>query len=67
MKACSALNFSLSTAFIGSHKFGYGVILFSWNSIKSLISCFLSSRTKLSLSREFSFYEYVGFLLYYFY
>jgi hypothetical protein len=47
-----------------SHKFGYVVSSFSLNSKKSLISFFISSLTKLSLSRAlFSFHVYVGFLL----
>ena len=59
------MNFPLSTAFIVSHKFGYDVSTFSLNSRKSLISFFISSLTKLSLSRElFSFHEYVGFLMF---
>jgi hypothetical protein len=42
MKALSAINFLLSTAFIVSHKFGYIMLLFSLNSRKSFISLFLS-------------------------
>ena len=41
MEAFSAMNFSLSTAFIVSHRFGYTVPSFSLNSKKSLISLFL--------------------------
>jgi hypothetical protein len=46
-----------------SHKLGYDVSIFSLNSRKSLISFFISSLTKLSLSKElFSFHVYVDFL-----
>jgi hypothetical protein len=49
-----------------SHKFGYVVPSFSLNSKKSLISLFISSLTKLSLSRAlFSFHVYLGFLLFF--
>ena len=59
------MSFPLSTAFIVSHKFGYVVPSFSLNSIKSLISFFISTLIKLSLSREiFSFHQYVAFLLF---
>jgi hypothetical protein len=51
MNAFVAMNFPLNTAFIVFHKFGYNVSSFSLNSIKSLISFFISSET-LSLSRE---------------
>jgi hypothetical protein len=44
-----------------SNKFGYVVASFSLNSKKSLISFFISSLTKLSLSRTFSFYVYLVF------
>jgi hypothetical protein len=61
----SELSFPLSTAFIVSHKFGYVVPSFSLNSKKSLISFFISSLTKLSMSRVlFSLHVYVGFLLF---
>jgi hypothetical protein len=67
MKALSTMNFPPNTAFTVSHKFGYNVLSFSLNSMKSLISLLISSLTKLSLSRElFSFYEYgfsVGFVV----
>jgi hypothetical protein len=57
------MNFPLITAFSVSHKFGYEVSIFSLNSRKPLISFFISSLTKLSLSRElFSFHVYVVFL-----
>jgi hypothetical protein len=60
-KARSTMDFPLNTAFIVFHKFRNVVPSFSLNSRKSLIS-FL---TRWSLSRElFSFYEYVGFLLF---
>jgi hypothetical protein len=42
MKALSAMNFPLSTAFIVSQSFGYAVSSFSLISRKSLISLFLS-------------------------
>ena len=59
------MNFSLSTAFIMSHKFGYVMPSFLLNSIKSLISFIISPLTERSLSREFfSFHEYVDFLLF---
>jgi hypothetical protein len=48
-----------------SHKFGYVVASFSLNFKKSLISFFISSFTKESLSRVlFSFQVNVGFLLF---
>jgi hypothetical protein len=65
LEALRAMSFPLRTAFIVAHKFGYVVALFSLNSKKSLISLFISSFTKLSSSRIlFSFYVYVGFLLF---
>jgi hypothetical protein len=61
-EALRAMSFPLSTAFIVSHKFGYVVASFSLNSKNSLISFFVSSITKLSLSRVlFSFHVYVCF------
>jgi hypothetical protein len=46
-------------------KFWYVVTSFSLNSTMSLISFFISSLTKLSLSRVlFSLHVYVGFLLF---
>jgi hypothetical protein len=61
----SELSFPLRTAFIVSHKFRYVVASFSLNSKKSLISFFISSLTKLSLSRVlFNFHVNVGFLLF---
>jgi len=63
LQALRALTFPLSTAFIVSHKFGYVVPSFSLCSKKSLISFFISSFTKLSLSRVlFNFHVYVGVL-----
>ncbi len=57
LEALRAMSFPLRTAFIVSHKFGYVVASFSLNSKKSLISFFISSLTKLSLSRVlFSFH-----------
>jgi hypothetical protein len=48
-----------------SHKFRYVVASFSLNSKKSLISFFIPSLTKVSLSRVlFSFLVNVGFLLF---
>jgi hypothetical protein len=65
MEALRAMSFLLSTAFIVSYKFGYVVPSFLLNSKKSLISFFISSLTKLSLTRAlFSFHVYVGFLLF---
>ena len=65
LEALRAMSFPLSTAFIVSHKFGYVVPSFSLNSKKSLISFFISSLTKLLLSKELiSFHVYVGFLLF---
>jgi hypothetical protein len=58
-----AMSFPFTTAFIVSHKFECIVPSFSLNSKKSLISLFISSLTKLSLSRALiSFHIYVGFL-----
>ena len=58
------MNVPPSTAFILSHKSGYDVSLFSLNFRNMLIYFFISSLTKLSLSRElFNFHMYVGFLL----
>ena len=65
LEALRAMSFPLSTAFIVSHRFGYVVSSFSLCSKKSLISFFISSLTKVSLSRIlFSFHVYVGFLLF---
>ena len=65
LEALRAMSFPLRSAFIVSHKFGYVVALFSLNSKKSLISSFISSLAKLSLSRMlFSFPANVGFLLF---
>ena len=59
MKALSAMNFPLNTAFIVSYRFGNDVSSFSLNSIKALISFFISFLTNL-----FSFHDYEGFLLF---
>jgi hypothetical protein len=65
LAALRAMSFPLRTVFIVSHKFGYVVASFSLNSKKSLIYFFISSLTKLSLSRVlFSFHVNVGFLLF---
>jgi hypothetical protein len=64
LEALRAMSFPLSTAFIVSHKFCYDVSSISFNSKKPLIFFFISSMTKLSLSRAlFSFHVYVCFLL----
>jgi hypothetical protein len=64
LEALRAMRFPLSTAFTVSHKFWYHVPSFSLNSKKSLISFFISTLMKLSLSRAlFSFHLYVVFLL----
>ena len=56
LEALSAMSFPLRTAFIVSHKSGYVVSSFSLKSQKSLISFFISSLAKVSLSRVlFSF------------
>jgi hypothetical protein len=44
------MSFPLRDAFIVSHKFGFVVASFSLNYKKSLISFFISSLTKVSLS-----------------
>jgi len=60
LQALRAMSFPLSTAFIVSHTFGYVLPSFSLNSKKSLISFFISSLTRLSLSRAlFNFPVYV--------
>ena len=65
LETLSAMSFPLSTAFIGSHKFGCVVPSFTLHSKRSLISVFISSLTKLSLSSAlFSFHVYVGFLIF---
>jgi hypothetical protein len=51
LEALRAMSFPLRAAFIVSHKFGYVVASFSLKTKKSLISYFISSLTKLSLSR----------------
>jgi hypothetical protein len=59
------MNFPLTTAFIVSHKFCYDVSSFSLHYKKLLISFFIASLTKLSLSRVlFSFHVNFGFLLF---
>ena len=50
-EALRAMSFPLQTAFIVSHKFAYVVASFLLNCKKSLISLFISSLIKLSLSR----------------
>jgi hypothetical protein len=47
-----------------SHKFGHVVASFSLNSKKSVISFFISSLTKLSLSRVVQLLCVYGFLLF---
>jgi hypothetical protein len=65
LEAFRAMSIHLSTAFIVSHKFGYVVPSFSLNSKQSLISFFISSLIKLSLSRVlFIFHVYVDSLLF---
>jgi hypothetical protein len=59
------MSFPFRTDFILSYEFGYVVASFSLNSKKSLISFFISSLTKESLSRVlFSYHTNVGFLLF---
>jgi hypothetical protein len=50
LEALRAMSFSLRNSFILSHMFGYVVASFSLNSKKSLISFFISSFSKVSLS-----------------
>jgi len=65
LEALSTMHFPLRTDFIVTHKFGYVVASFSLNSKKYLISFFISSLTKVSLSRVlFSFHVKFGFLLF---
>jgi hypothetical protein len=65
LEALKTMSFPLRTAFIVSHKFGFVVASFSLNSKKFLISFFISSLTKESLSRVlFNFHVNVGFLLF---
>jgi hypothetical protein len=65
LEAIRTVSFPLSTAFIVSHMFGFVVASFSLNYKKSLISFFISSLAKESLSRVlFSFHINVGFLLF---
>jgi hypothetical protein len=54
MKVLGAMNLPFRTAFIVSHKFGYAMSSFTLNSRKSLISFFISSLTKFSLSKSCS-------------
>jgi hypothetical protein len=61
MNALSAVNFTLSTAFIVYHKFGYTAPSFSLNSRKSLASLFLPRSSDHSIE---TFHECVGFLLF---
>ena len=51
LEVLRAMSFPLSTAFIVSQRFGYVVRSFSLNPKKSLISFFISSLDKVSLSR----------------
>ena len=61
MKVLSVMNFPLNIAFIVSYKFVYVVASFS---LKSKKSFFISSLTKVSLSRVlFSLHVNVGFLM----
>ena len=53
VKALSAMNFPLSSAFIVSHKFLYIVPTFSLKSMKSLIFFCITSLTQRLLSRFF--------------
>ena len=63
LEALRVMTFPLRNAFILYHKFGYVVVSFSLNSKKSLISLFLSSLTKESVSWVlFGFHVNVGFL-----
>ena len=55
LEALRVMSFPLRTAFIVSHKFGYVVDSFSLNSKKSLISFFISSLTKVSVSSVLQF------------
>jgi hypothetical protein len=67
LEALRAMSFPLRTAFIVFHKFGFVMASFSLNSKKSLPSFFISSLTKVLLSRVFfSFQVNVGFLLFMF-
>jgi hypothetical protein len=64
LEALRAMSFPLTTAFIVSHKFGYVMASFSLNS-KTSFNFFISSLTKLSLSRAvISFHVYMCFLLF---
>jgi hypothetical protein len=59
------MSFPLMNSFIVALQFGYVVASFLLNSKKSLISSFISSLTKLSLSRMLlSFHVNIGFLLF---
>jgi hypothetical protein len=60
-----AMSFSLTIAFIVSHKFWYDMSSFSLHSKKPLISFFISSLTKLSLSKMFRFHVYVCFQVFF--
>ena len=65
LEAFRAISFPVRNAFIVFHSFWCVVATFSLNSKKPLISFFISSFTKLSLSRALlSFHVYVGFLLF---
>ena len=64
LEALRPMSFPLRTAFIVSPKFRYVVASFSLNCKKSLISFFISSLTKESLSGVlFSLHVNAGFLL----
>ena len=64
LEVLRAMSSPLRNAFIVCHKFAYVVASFSLNSKKSLISFFIPSLTKVSLTRLlFSFYVNVGFVL----
>jgi hypothetical protein len=65
LEALRAMSFHLRTAVIIFHKFGYVVASFPLNSKMSLISFFISSLTKETLSRVlFSFHVNIDFLLF---
>ena len=65
LETLRVISFPLRTAFIASYNFRSVVASFSLNSENSLISFFISSLTKLSLSRLlFTFHIYVAFLFF---
>jgi len=62
-EALRVMSFPLSTAFIVPNKFAFIVFSFSLSSQQSLISFFISSLPRLSLSRALvSFHVYIVFL-----